>query len=81
MGSGLSGASIAELTRVFERYTRDTSPFDVGAPPKGVHFVEPILVVEVRFTEWTTQGRIRQPTFLGVRPDKDAREVVREVPQ
>ena len=52
-----------------------------GAPPKGVRFVEPMLVVEVRFTEWTSAGNIRQPTFLGLRTDKDPREVVREVPQ
>jgi bifunctional non-homologous end joining protein LigD len=80
VGSGLSGASIAELERLFERCGRDTSPFEAGRVPKGVHFVEPVLVVEVRFTEWTSAGNIRQPTFLGVRPDKDPREVVRELP-
>jgi bifunctional non-homologous end joining protein LigD len=80
VGSGLSGPSIAELTRLFERCARDTSPFDVGKPPKGVRFVQPVLVVEVRFTEWTSSGMIRQPTFLGVRPDKTPREVVRELP-
>jgi bifunctional non-homologous end joining protein LigD len=80
VGSGLSGASIAELQRLFERCQRDSSPFDSGRVPKGVHFVEPVLVVEVRFTEWTSAGNIRQPTFLGVRPDKDPRDVVREVP-
>jgi bifunctional non-homologous end joining protein LigD len=80
VGSGLSGASIAELARLFERCARDTSPFDVGKPPKGVRFVEPVLVVEVKFTEWTASGMIRQPTFLGVRPDKEPREVVREEP-
>ena len=42
--------------------------------------MEPVLVVEVKFTEWTSSGMIRQPTFLGVRPDKDPREVVRERP-
>jgi len=73
VGSGLSGPSIAELTRLFERCARDTSPFDAGKPPKGVRFVEPVLVVEVKFTEWTSSGMIRQPTFLGVRPDKDPR--------
>jgi len=80
VGSGLSGPAIAELTRLFERCARDTSPFDAGKPPKGVRFVEPLLVVEVKFTEWTSSGMIRQPTFLGVRPDKDPREVVRERP-
>ena len=40
----------------------------------------PVLVVEIKFTEWTSAGNIRQPTFLGTRADKDPREVVREVP-
>jgi len=80
VGSGLSGSSIAELTRVFEECGRDTSPFDEGKPPKGVEFVEPVLVVEVRFTEWTSAGNIRQPTYLGTRPDKNPRDVVRELP-
>jgi bifunctional non-homologous end joining protein LigD len=78
VGSGLSGASIAELKRLFERCARDTSPFAAGRVPKGVRFVEPVLVVDVKFTEWTSAGNIRQPTFLGVRPDKDPAEVVRE---
>jgi bifunctional non-homologous end joining protein LigD len=80
VGSGLSQSSIAELTRVFERTGRDDNPFTTGRMPKGVHFVEPLLVVDVRFTEWTTSGAIRHPTFMGVRADKDAHEVVREVP-
>jgi bifunctional non-homologous end joining protein LigD len=80
VGSGLSGAAIAELTRLFERCARDDSPFDVGKPPRGVQFVEPVLVVEVRFTEWTSVGNVRQPTFLGTRPDKVPREVRREIP-
>jgi bifunctional non-homologous end joining protein LigD len=80
VGSGLSGPYIAELTRLFEQCARDTSPFDVGKPSKGVRFVQPVLVVEVKFTEWTSSGMIRQPTFMGVRPDKTPREVLREVP-
>jgi bifunctional non-homologous end joining protein LigD len=78
-GSGLSGASIVELARLFDRCARDTSPFDTGTPPRGVRFVEPVLVVEVKFTEWTSTGIVRQPTFLGVRPDKEPREVMREI--
>jgi bifunctional non-homologous end joining protein LigD len=80
-GSGLSGASITELTQLFERCARDTNPFEAGPKvPKGVHFVDPVLVVEVKFTEWTSAGNIRQPTFLGTRPDKDPHDVVREIP-
>jgi bifunctional non-homologous end joining protein LigD len=80
-GSGLTGTMIRELERLFAQCARETSPFTRGRVPKNVHFVEPVLVVEVEFTEWTSVGNIRQPTFLGTREDKDPRDVVREVPQ
>jgi len=79
-GSGLSGPVIAELEKLFAKTARDDSPFGAGRVPKGVRFVEPLLVVEVQFAEWTTAGNIRHPTFLGTRTDKDPREVVRETP-
>jgi bifunctional non-homologous end joining protein LigD len=78
VGSGLSGEWIARFTELFDATARDTSPFDTGKPPKGVRFVEPTCVVEVRFTEWTSTGMIRQPTFLGTRTDKEPRAVIRE---
>jgi bifunctional non-homologous end joining protein LigD len=80
VGSGLSASVIAELERLFARHARDDSPFAVGRVPKGVRFVDPVLVVEVRFTEWTNAGNIRHPTFLGTRTDKDPEEVRRETP-
>jgi bifunctional non-homologous end joining protein LigD len=49
-------------------------------PRKGVHWAEPELVGEVRFTEWTRDGQLRHPRFLGLRTDKSPREVVRERP-
>ena len=76
--------SYLPLAHVAERFTsleRTTSPFAVGAPPKTARWVEPGLVVEVRFSEWTAGGGIRQPTYRGVREDKDPREVTREVPR
>jgi bifunctional non-homologous end joining protein LigD len=45
---------------------------------RGVTWVEPELVAQVGFTEWTGAGRLRHPRFLGLRDDKAAREVVRE---
>ncbi|MDQ1386097.1 MAG: bifunctional non-ous end joining protein LigD, partial [Actinomycetota bacterium] len=80
VGSGLSAPVIAELEARFQAEARADSPFGAGRVPKGVRFVEPTLVVEVRFTEWTSAGNIRHPTFLGIRTDKDPREVVREMP-
>jgi bifunctional non-homologous end joining protein LigD len=79
-GSGLTGPVITDLEKLFEKTARTDSPFGAGRVPKGVRFVEPLLVVEVRFTEWTSVGNIRHPTFLGTRTDKDPREVVRETP-
>jgi bifunctional non-homologous end joining protein LigD len=80
VGSGLTQRDLRELQRLFERCPRDTAPFAAGSLPRGAHWVEPCLVVEVKFTEWTASGIIRQPTFLGYRTDKDPEEVGREVP-
>ncbi len=80
VGSGLSGPMIAELERLVAVTALDESPFGAGRVPKGARFVEPALVVEVRFTEWTSVGNVRHPTFLGTRTDLDPRQVVREIP-
>src|SRR6476660_3371268 len=47
---------------------------------QSIHWVKPILLCEVAFTEWTQDGRIRHPSFQGLREDKDAREVKKETP-
>ncbi|MET1002871.1 MAG: non-homologous end-joining DNA ligase [Acidimicrobiia bacterium] len=78
VGSGLRQRDLAELERLFERCARDTSPFTKGSVPKGARWVEPVLVVDVKFANWTAAGGIRAPVFLGYRTDKDPEEVVRE---
>lgn len=78
VGSGLTDSEIERLGRELRAGRRATNPFDVGTPPRGSVFVEPRLVVEVRFSEWTRAGLIRQPVYLGTRDDKDPRDVVRE---
>jgi bifunctional non-homologous end joining protein LigD len=80
VGSGLSGAWIEQLDALFDGHQRTANPFATGRIPKGVEFVDPLVVIEVRFTEWTSVGNVRQPTFLGIRTDKDARDVRREIP-
>lgn len=47
---------------------------------KGIHWVQPKLVVEVGFTEWTNEGKLRHPRFLVLRRDKAPEEIVRERP-
>jgi bifunctional non-homologous end joining protein LigD len=54
----------------------------VGRLPRaGVHWVRPELVAQIGFSEWTSDGQLRHPRFLGLRDDKRPREVVRERPQ
>ncbi len=58
------------------RWSQNITPREM----KQCHWVKPTLVCQVRFTEWTRDGKLRHPVFLGLREDKDAREVVRERP-
>ena len=79
VGSGFTNEEVDRLTRMLAARVRADSPFDVGAPKRrGARFCEPELVCEVKFTEWTHEGTLRQPVYKGLRDDKDPREVVRE---
>jgi bifunctional non-homologous end joining protein LigD len=77
-----TGFDEATLRRVWERLqplARPTSPFATGTPTgRGHHWVEPSLVCEVRFTEWTDEGGVRHPAFLGLRDDKRPEDCRRE---
>jgi bifunctional non-homologous end joining protein LigD len=80
VGTGFTEQMLERLTRLMAPLARDSSPFEVGNPPRDAHFVEPKLVGEFRFAEWTKGGQLRAPAFKGLRDDKDPREVVRERP-
>ena len=79
VGTGFDEAALRRMWDRLQPLARTTSPFDAGSPTgRGHHWVEPALVCEVRFTEWTEEGGIRHPSFLGLRDDKRPREVRRE---
>jgi bifunctional non-homologous end joining protein LigD len=80
VGSGLGAADLSELTRRLTALDRHDSPFASGAATREARFVEPELVVEVRFSEWTSAGVLRHPIYLGLRDDVDAGAVVLEPP-
>ena len=80
VGTGFTEPMLMKLAARLDGLKRADSPFDVGRPSGRVHFVEPRLVAEIEFSEWTRAGDLRAPSFKGLREDKDPREVVREVP-
>ncbi|MEU6641281.1 non-homologous end-joining DNA ligase [Saccharomonospora sp. NPDC046836] len=81
VGTGYNDAMLRDLRRRFDALARPSAPFADPVREVGSHWVEPELVVEVGFTEWTEDGRLRHPRFRGLREDKPATEVVREIPE
>jgi len=81
VGTGFTDRDLANLKTTLAPLHTDRSPFDSSLPArdaKGVTFVEPVLVGEVRYSEWTPDDRLRQSSWRGLRPDKKPSEVVRE---
>ena len=82
VGTGFTDALLRDLRQRFDAIELRASPFTkaIGLPRKGAHWVKPEVVVQVAFTEWTGNGKLRHPRLLGLRVDKKAREVTRERP-
>jgi bifunctional non-homologous end joining protein LigD len=80
VGTGFDEATLASLGARLRELRRDEAPFaDAGSiRERTAVWVEPRLVAQLGFSEWTSAGRLRHPRFLGLRDDKPAREVVRE---
>jgi bifunctional non-homologous end joining protein LigD len=78
VGSGFRDRDLALWTTLLADRAVESSPFVGGPIPREAHFVAPELVVEVAFTEWTGDGRLRHPVMLGRRDDVEARSVRRE---
>jgi bifunctional non-homologous end joining protein LigD len=82
VGTGYSAATLRDLGASLRRLEQTTTPFvDARPVPPGAHWTRPELVAQVGFAEWTNDGRLRQPRFLGLRDDKRPDEVVRERPR
>lgn len=78
VGSGYRERDLAQLHALLEPRRRPDPPFADPVPGPEQVYVEPELVVEVQFSEWTDEGMLRQPSYKGLRSDKDPRDVVRE---
>jgi len=80
VGTGFDTATLVDVHRQMLARARDSSPFVDRVRERGAHWVEPDLVANVAFTEWTADGKLRHPRYEGLRPDKDSRRVTRETP-
>jgi bifunctional non-homologous end joining protein LigD len=78
VGTGFDRDTLDRLHADLLERARDDSPFAGRQPPRDTRFVDPTMVVEVRFADWTDDGSVRQAAFLGVRDDREPRQVVRE---
>ena len=79
VGTGFSDAMLRDLAAKLERLRTERSPFtDHPRARPGQHFARPKLVAQVGFSEWTRDGKLRHPRFLGLRTDKRPGDVVRE---
>ena len=92
VGSGFTAKSLSMLYKKFHAEEREDCPFvdlpskQEGAWVQGItpsmmkkmHWINPKFVAEIKFAEWTRDGKLRQPVFLGMREDKDPKEVTRE---
>jgi bifunctional non-homologous end joining protein LigD len=92
VGTGFTGKSLSMLYKRFQKEARDDCPFvDLPSKQNGqwvqditpsmmrkMHWVNPVFVCEIKFAEWTRDGKLRAPVFLGLREDKNPAEVIRE---
>ena len=84
VGTGFNDQSLRELSAALRKRKATLPPFNnppTGSEVRGVTWVKPDLVGVVEFTEWTDDGLLRHPSFQGLREDKPAKQIVREIPQ
>ncbi|HEY8457502.1 MAG TPA: non-homologous end-joining DNA ligase [Actinopolymorphaceae bacterium] len=78
VGTGYNTRTLQDLRGRMDAMEQERSPFADPVREPGAHWIRPELVVQVGFTEWTSDGKLRHPRYQGVRIDKDPRDVIRE---
>lgn len=78
VGTGFDEDTLARLHKKLQRLVRSKSPFASEVRERGTTFLAPKLVAQLSFSEWTRDGKLRHPVYLGLRHDKSPKEVVRE---
>jgi len=83
VGTGFSESFLASFIQRLKKIEIKKNPFSnkSAVDMENVHFVQPVLVAEIGFEQWTKGNKLRQPRFQGIRDDKNAKDVVKETPQ
>lgn len=80
VGTGFNEDLLKDLYHILKKLERKTSPFDVKPKEPKVHWIEPKLVAQIKYSEWTETGSLRHPVFIALRTDKKPIDVTREKP-
>ncbi len=78
VGTGFDEETLKSLHKKFDSLKRTSSPFGSDVRERDATFVAPKLVAQIGYTEWTSDGKLRHPVYLGLRDDKDAKDVKRQ---
>ena len=78
VGTGYNEELLRKLSTKMQRIERTKSPFSSRIKEVNAHWIQPKYVAKIGFTEWTRDGRLRHPSFVGMRSDKSAKSVKRE---
>lgn len=77
-GQGFTENFLKQLSNKLKRIEKKSSPFTEAIKTKNVHWTKPAMVVQIAFTEWTKDGKLRHPRFLGLRRGKKSKDVIKE---
>ncbi|GEP51752.1 ATP-dependent DNA ligase [Flavobacterium noncentrifugens] len=81
VGSGYTETILKDLRHKLDKIERKSSPFTTTPKEPGVHWVSPKLVAQIKFSEFTDTGSMRHPVYLGLRSDKNPKDVIMETPK
>lgn len=79
VGTGFNESTLKDLKKKLSHLYQAETPFDLNVPKgRGIHWVEPEMIVEINFSNWTNEKILRNPVFLGIRMDKDQKDITIE---
>lgn len=82
VGTGFTQTSLKHISVLLQKNKSNQNPFTINPPGiKNISWVKPVIVIEVEFSEWTTDGILRHASFQGIRKDKKPKEITMETPQ